>query len=107
MKSGEIHRVLQTLTHHEAAVLCLEGIHSHFAASQHIFDSGIYEVVAATSIASAVATLRAIERIGAAVLEAEMAAQERLRAVAEINAVKPGLPKIVIAPPPNFPRPKY
>jgi hypothetical protein len=49
--SGEVSSVLQTPTHDEPTVLCLEGINSHFAASQQIFD--YCEVIAATNTASA------------------------------------------------------
>jgi hypothetical protein len=57
----------QTAVSHETTILCLEDSHSHFAASQQLF--GIYKIVAATSTASALAALRVLGRIDAAVLE--------------------------------------
>jgi hypothetical protein len=83
-------------------VLCLESTYSRFAASRQISHSGIYKVVTATTPASALAAFRAIQRINAAVLECGMAPEEAIRIAAEINAIRLGVPKLILAPPPRI-----
>ena len=90
-----------------ATVLCLEDGLSAFSASQEVFRSKTYEVVAATSVPAAVDALRAIPRINVAVLASgNIAPKTQFIIAAEMEAARPGLPKIIVARhrvfPPNF-----
>ncbi len=81
-------------------VLCLENNQSHFAASNEICNSDDCELVAATNRSSTLVALKAIPRINVAVLPCGKSTPEyQFDVAAEMETVRPGLPKIVIPPP--------
>lgn len=96
---------MQITTQHGATVLCVEGLQSHFAATRQLYKSGMYEVISATGSASALAVLNAIKRINATVLDAEIL-ENPIHIAATINAVRPLMPQIIIAPPPKIAPPE-
>lgn len=60
-----------------AAILCLESSQSRFAASQQVYGSSSYDLVTVTNTASALAALRSIPAIRAAVLPCDESVPER------------------------------
>jgi len=88
-------------------ILCLENSRSHFAASRVVFESGSYELVAATTAASALAALKAIPRISVAVLSCGDVAPEVQRQLADaMERAKPGVRTLIVAPLGIFPHEK-
>jgi hypothetical protein len=80
-------------------VLCLEDRRSRFVVSREVYASGAYDLVAATSTASAIVALKAMPSILAAVLPfPQNTADQSFQVATELEAVRPGLPKLVVAP---------